>query len=169
MIRSSPRERRDDRAAGLERSAQLGIEKRLGKGELVDELRGFDCGAVRVAAAAEGDALLFPWGHITWLCSGERLADAETTFGYVEIRPGMKNPKHLHPNSDEVLFLIEGELDHSLGNVKHHLTAGMAIHIPRGVEHDAVNTSDRTARMVVSYPTPDRQVVFVEAESAGQE
>src|SRR5215204_1028801 len=115
----------------------------------------------RVSGASDGDAMQFPWGSIVWLCSGERLADAETTFGYVEIRPGMKNPKHLHPNSDEVLFLIEGELDHSLGDTVHHLTPGMAIHIPRGVEHDAVNTSDRTARMVVSYPTPDRQVVFV--------
>ncbi len=123
----------------------------------------------RVAGAADGDALRFPWGSIVWLCSGERLADAETTFGYVEIRSGMKNPRHLHPNSDEVLYLIEGELDHSLGDTVHHLTPGMAIHIPRGVEHDAVNTSDRTARMVVSYPTPDRQVVFSDDEMAGQE
>jgi quercetin dioxygenase-like cupin family protein len=122
-----------------------------------------------VAVAAKADAQRFPWGSITWLCSGELQADAETTFGYVEIRPGMKNPKHLHPNSDEVLFLIEGELDHSLGDTVHHLKAGMAIHIPRGVEHDAVNTSGTTARMVVSYPTPDRQVVFNDNVMAGSE
>ena len=123
----------------------------------------------RVAGAADEEAIDFPWGRIVWLCSGERLADAETTFGYVEIRPGMKNPKHHHPNSDEVLFLIEGELDHSLGQTVHHLTAGMAIHIPRGVEHDAVNTAAETARMVVSYPTPDRQVVFSDDSMAGHE
>ncbi|MGH2530872.1 MAG: cupin domain-containing protein, partial [Thermomicrobiales bacterium] len=87
----------------------------------------------RTAVADAAQARAFPWGSIQWLCSGDRLADAETTFGYVEIRPGQKNPKHLHPNSDEVLYLIDGELAHSLGDELHHLTAGMAIHIPRGV------------------------------------
>lgn len=42
----------------------------------------------RVANAATGDALRFPRGSVTWLCSGERLTDAETTFGYVAILPG---------------------------------------------------------------------------------
>ncbi|MGH2530684.1 MAG: cupin domain-containing protein, partial [Thermomicrobiales bacterium] len=87
----------------------------------------------RTAMVGDANAHRFPWGSIQWLCSGDRLADAETTFGYVEIRPGQKNPKHLHPNSDEVLYLIDGELAHSLGDELHHLTAGMAIHIPRGV------------------------------------
>ncbi len=142
---------------------------RIGKGSPVNDRESGGIGDRRVAVATEGDAIRFSWGSITWLCSGDLQADAETTFGYVEIRPGMKNPKHLHPNSDEVLFLIEGELDHSLGDTVHHLTAGMAIHIPRGVEHDAVNTSDRMARMVVSYPTPERQVVFRDDEVVDQE
>lgn len=45
----------------------------------------------------------------------------------------------------------------------------MAIHISRGVEHVAVNTSDTTGRMVVSYPTPDRQIVFRDDVVAGEE
>ncbi|MGH2560954.1 MAG: cupin domain-containing protein [Thermomicrobiales bacterium] len=117
----------------------------------------------RTAVVDAQRAHAFRWGSIQWLCSGDRLADAETTFGYVEIQPGQKNPKHLHPNSDEVLYLIDGELAHSLDDEVHRLTPGMAIHIPRGVPHDAVNTSARLARMVVSYPTPDRQVVMCEA------
>ncbi|MGH2560961.1 MAG: cupin domain-containing protein [Thermomicrobiales bacterium] len=123
----------------------------------------------RTAIVGDGSAHRFHWGSIQWLCSGERLPDAETTFGYVEIQPGQKNPKHLHPNSDEVLYLIAGELTHSLGDEVHHLTPGMAIHIPRGVEHDAINTTDLVARMVVSYPTPDRQVVMAEEGQEGQE
>ena len=141
----------------------------LGKGCPVNDQESVGPGGGPVAVAAGGDAIRFPWGSIKWLFSGELQSNAEMTFGFVEIRPGMKNPKHLHPNSDEVLYLIEGELDHSLGDTVHHLKAGMAIHIPRGVEHDAVNTSDVTARMVVSYPTPDRQVVFSDDAMAGQE
>lgn len=105
----------------------------------------------------------FPWGSIQWLCSNELFADANLTFGYVQIEPGQKNPRHYHPNSSEVLFLIEGELDHSVGDQVFHLTAGKSIFIPLGVEHDARNGGATTARMVVAYPTGDRQAVMLEA------
>lgn len=105
----------------------------------------------------------FPWGSIQWLCSNELFTDANLTFGYVQIEAGNKNPKHYHPNSSEVLFLIEGELNHSVGDQVFHLTAGKSIFIPLGVEHDAVNPGTTTARMVVAYPTGDRQAVMLEA------
>jgi quercetin dioxygenase-like cupin family protein len=105
----------------------------------------------------------FPWGSIQWLCSNEFFADANLTFGYVQIEAGQKNPRHYHPNSSEVLFLIEGELDHSVGDQVFHLTAGKSIFIPLGVEHDARNGGTTTARMVVAYPTGDRQAVMLEA------
>lgn len=97
------------------------------------------------------------------MVTGQQHADGEITFGYVQIEPGQKNPRHYHPNSSEVLFLIEGELDHSLGDENFHLTAGMSIFIPIGVEHDARNNGGITARMVVAYPTGDRQAVMLEA------
>ena len=122
-----------------------------------------------VIAVDSNDAQQFSWGLIQWLCSGEISQEAEMTFGYVEIDAGQKNPRHYHPNSDEVLYLMAGELHHSLNDTVHHLKPGMAIHIPRGVEHDAVNKTDQVARMVVAYPTQDRQVVMCEAGQEGQE
>jgi quercetin dioxygenase-like cupin family protein len=121
-----------------------------------------DLEAKRVAAVDGQVALRYEWGTIQWLCSGERLPDARMTFGYVEIAAGAKNPRHYHPNSDEVLYVIEGELDHSLGDVVYHLTPGMAIHIPQGVVHDARNTAAGVARVVIAYSTGDRQVVMLE-------
>lgn len=120
-------------------------------------------GERRVRGVDERLAERFDWGSIQWLCSGQLFADAQQTCGYVQIAPGRKNPRHYHPNSDEVLFLLEGELDHSLGDAVHHLVPGMAIHIPQGVEHDAANRGDRIARMVVTYPTSDRRAIVLEA------
>ncbi len=105
----------------------------------------------------------FDWGSIQWLCSNELHAGGNLTFGYVQIEPGQKNPRHYHPNSSEVLFLVEGELDHSLGDQVFHLTPGMSIFIPQEVAHDAMNRGSVTARMVVAYPTGDRQIVMLEA------
>ncbi len=123
----------------------------------------------RVTRVDDTDANAFNWGSIQWLCNGERLSDAEQTFGFVQILAGKNNPPHIHPNSDEVLYLIEGELDHSLGDEVFHLTPGMSIHIPRGIAHNAVNKGTVTAKMVVAYPTRDRQAVFLDEKDIGQE
>ena len=100
------------------------------------------------------------------MVSDQLQVDSQMTFGFVQIKPGVKNPRHFHPNCDEVLYLLEGELEHSLGNEHVHLRPGMAIHIPAGVEHDAVNRGAEMARMVVAYSSGDRQTVMCEA---GQE
>ena len=116
----------------------------------------------RVGKVDEADAHVFDWGSIQWLCSGELFADAQQTFGYVKILPGQKNPQHYHPNSDEMLLLLEGELLHSLDDETFRLQPGMSIHIPQGVLHDARNHGAITAHMIVAYPTNDRRVVMNE-------
>lgn len=116
----------------------------------------------RAKTVDDGDAIQFPWGSIQWLCSGQLFPDAQQTFGHVQIKPGQKNPLHHHPNSDEILFLMEGELLHSLGGQIYHLKPGMTIHIPQGVDHDARNPTDQVAKMLVAYPTSDRRVVMGE-------
>jgi len=107
----------------------------------------------------------FDWGRIHWLISGELFSGAAITFGYVEIEAGCKNPRHYHPNSDEVLYLIAGELDHTIGTERYHLTPGTAIFIPQNAAHDAHNNGTETARMVVAYPTGDRQAVMLETDA----
>ena len=104
----------------------------------------------------------FEWGNIQWLISGQQNLGAEITLGYVEIAPGQKNPLHYHPNSDEVLYLIEGELNHSVGEEMFHLKGGMAIYIAQAMPHDAFNPGTVPARMVVAYSTGDRQMVALE-------
>src|SRR4051812_4390715 len=96
---------------------------------------------------------------ITWLFSGQTAPGAEQTLGYVVIEPGQKNPLHAHPNCEELLYLIAGELDHSLDGASYRLRPGDAIRVPAGAKHDARCVSHEAARMVVCYSVPDRQVV----------
>src|SRR5918911_5716709 len=70
---------------------------------------------------------------ITWLFSGQTAPGAAQTLGYVVIEPGQKNPLHAHPNCEELLYLISGELEHSLGDESFRLQAGDAIRVPAGI------------------------------------
>lgn len=99
------------------------------------------------------------WGSIQWLCSKEIDSESELTFGMVYIHAGQSNPRHVHPNCEEIIFVLSGECDHSLGDEMHHLKPGMMLRIPRNVWHNAVTTSWEPCRMILAYSAPDRQTI----------
>lgn len=107
------------------------------------------------------------WGEIRWLVGQKLQPDSELTFGIVTIAAGEKNERHLHPNCEEVLYVISGECDHSLGEERYHLTPGMAIRIPRNTPHDAVVTSSEPLHAVIAYSAPDRKTVVLEPGTEG--
>ena len=99
------------------------------------------------------------WGRLTWLVTEATMPGAEQTLGVVTIAPGRRNPLHAHPNCEELLYLISGELDHSLNGAMYRLRPGDAIRVPAGARHDARCAGQEPATMVVCYSVPDRQVV----------
>ncbi len=101
----------------------------------------------------------FPWGSITWLVSGALGSSQTMTFGRVVIRKGRANAEHGHPNCDEILHLLEGELEHTAGpDGAFHLKPGDTITLPAGTPHSARSVGDRDAVMVVAYSSAYREV-----------
>src|ERR1700761_7419358 len=90
-----------------------------------------------VSRAGAAEALDFPWGRITWTVSRSLGNSAAMTFGRVLMRAGMSNPRHRHPNCDEILHLLSGRIDHTLGAETFVMEAGDTISIPAGVWHQA--------------------------------
>ena len=107
----------------------------------------------------EGRILPMDWGKIQWLCGKEIDPEAEMTFGMVYIDAGKANTRHIHPNCEEIIFVLSGECDHSLGDEVLHLEPGMMLRIPRGVPHHAKVTSWEPCRMIIAYSAPDRQTI----------
>jgi len=103
--------------------------------------------------------LTMDWGKIQWLCGKDIDPEAEMTFGMVYIEAGKQNPRHYHPNCEELIFVISGECDHTLGDETFHLSPGMMLRIPRGVPHNAKVTSWEPCRMIIAYSSPDRQTI----------
>lgn len=102
------------------------------------------------------DRETFAWGEITWVDSGTLTASDSLTVGRVTINAGASNPEHRHPNCEEALYLLEGELDHWIGEERVHLTTGDCLHIPVGKPHRARNTGDEPAIAVIAYDTGSR-------------
>ena len=101
----------------------------------------------------------YPWGHLVWYVSGELRNSDTMTVGEAVIRPGQHNPRHVHPNCDEVLHVVTGHIRHTMGDETVEMQAGDTVSIPAGIFHNATNIGPDNAVLSISFSSPDRQVV----------
>ncbi|MGW2373630.1 MULTISPECIES: cupin domain-containing protein [Kitasatospora] len=92
---------------------------------------------------------------ITW--SGEEagrfLLRSEDTGGQysfyeVTVPAGQGSHFHVHEDTDEAFYIVEGEFEIHLGDVVHRAPAGTVVYGPRGVVHAFRNTLDEPGRML---------------------
>ena len=113
-----------------------------------------------INSMSEAETQSFPWGAIKWLMGQPIDPDAEQTFGTVYINAGERNPEHYHPNCEEILHVLSGTCDHTLGEEVYSMGPGDTVRVPAGVMHQAINTGWEPLRAIVSYSSGDRQTVF---------
>ena len=95
--------------------------------------------------------------------------DGAGRFSLVEVTtaPGSGVPAHVHVDSDEALYVLEGTYAVRIGDMRHLLESGACAFVTRGTPHAYVNAGVGPARLLlVSSPasTPARQ--FTELASA---
>ena len=112
-----------------------------------------------LAPAAEHAVEETGFGRLVWMVSGAQHNSTTMTVGRCHIEPGRANPRHYHPNCDEVLYLVQGTIRHSMGDDVVTMSAGDAVSIPAGVRHNAENIGTDEVICVISFSTPERQVV----------
>jgi quercetin dioxygenase-like cupin family protein len=120
---------------------------------------------LNVIASHSDNLAVMDWGQISWMVGAEEMPGAEQTFGVVTIQPGRRNPLHLHPNCEELLYVMAGTCDHRLGDELYQLRRGDVIRIPRGVPHWALCTSAEPLVAVISFSSADRQVETLEGSA----
>ncbi|MEX0887752.1 MAG: cupin domain-containing protein [Phycisphaeraceae bacterium] len=107
------------------------------------------------------------WGVMRWVAGGE-VGNAEgLTLGRVRIKAGQCNPRHCHRKCEEVLYLLKGRLEHTVGDERYALEAGDAITVPAGVFHNATVVGDEDAEMIVAFSSAERDFVLESEGSAG--
>lgn len=115
--------------------------------------------SLRSGKDAERDKIIEKWGSLNWL-AGNEIGNAQgVTVGRVTIKKGRSNPRHSHSNCEEVLYLLQGRLEHSIGDERVELEPGDTLVVAAGVPHDAFSTGETDADMIVAYSSGDRDFV----------
>jgi mannose-6-phosphate isomerase-like protein (cupin superfamily) len=107
----------------------------------------------------EAPEVKYPWGWIRWLMNKNIDPEASQTLGIVQINPGQRNALHMHPNCEELLYVISGSAENIIGSKKVTIGPGDLVRIPKGVPHQAITIGSKPFRAVISYSSNDRQVV----------
>jgi quercetin dioxygenase-like cupin family protein len=99
------------------------------------------------------------WGRLVWMVAG-RLGNSTTmTVGKCYISPGSANSRHYHPNCDEVLHVLSGDIEHSLNGHTFRVSPGETVSIPMGSMHNARNLGKEEAVLLIAFSSADRQTV----------
>jgi mannose-6-phosphate isomerase-like protein (cupin superfamily) len=76
--------------------------------------------------------------------------------------PGQAGPPlHLHPHTDEMFYIADGDATFHLGDSELQLSAGALVIVPRGTEHTVWNSGDRPLRGLLVISPGDAEHEFV--------
>jgi len=90
--------------------------------------------------------------------------DTNGVFSVIEIvsPPGKGVSLHVHEREDELVYLLEGEIEVTLGDQTMTAVPGVMALLPRGIPHGFTNNGDKPSRLLVTILPGQFDNYFVE-------
>jgi quercetin dioxygenase-like cupin family protein len=90
----------------------------------------------------------FDWGEIAWASRPENTESKQLAILDVTIIPGMGHNFHRHPEQEEMIYVLEGEIEQWIEKEKKILKAGDAVFINKGIVHASFQRGDKPAHLL---------------------
>lgn len=97
------------------------------------------CEFLRFVSDAECQIEQLPWGPHEWLCRPGLTDARDLQVVRVRMPPGKCHAFHRHPEFEEALYVLDGQVEQFVGREKRLLRAGELAHIPRDTVHGSYN------------------------------
>lgn len=88
------------------------------------------------------------WGTLGWLSHPPATGAEQLTVLEVDLKPGRGHAFHKHPDQEEVIYVISGEIEQWLEQAQQNLKPGDSVCIPKGVVHASFCVSEGPARVL---------------------
>jgi len=88
------------------------------------------------------------WGSMAWFSSPVASNAKDLVVLEVNLSPAAGHNFHKHPQQEEVLYIIEGEIEQWVDQEKRILRPGDSAFIAAGVVHASFNVSDRNSKLL---------------------
>ena len=102
-----------------------------------------------------------------------KVAGGDTNGSYSIIEeispPGAGPPPHIHYETDEIFYILDGKYEIQCGDKTHIATAGSVAVLPRGIKHIVKNIGDKPGRVLVIIMPGELVHFFEEIDSLSKE
>lgn len=88
------------------------------------------------------------WGTLGWLSRPPSTGAEHLTVIDVDLLPGKGHDFHKHPDQEEVIFVVNGEIEQWLESNKQILRPGDSVFIPMDTVHASFNVGDKPAKLL---------------------
>jgi quercetin dioxygenase-like cupin family protein len=88
------------------------------------------------------------WGRLAWLSNPPTTAARQLTVIDVNLAPGKGHDFHKHPDQEEVLYIVGGDVEQWVDREKRVLHAGDSAFVPADMVHASFNVGATDARIV---------------------
>ena len=100
------------------------------------------------------ETLVLDWGTMKIL-SGPGVTGAQRfSAGIAKIEPGHHHPVHSHSDVEEIIYVISGSGEQSVGPASRCVNPGDLVYVPPGAEHGTQNVGGETLVLLVVYSPP---------------
>ena len=116
--------------------------------------------------AGEGEQLCFAGGGVFTIKAAA--ADTRGDFILFEDRVvrGKTTPLHLHPQEDELVYVLDGEILVHIDEAKHRVGKGGMFYAPRGIAHAFLVTSETAHLLCLQTPGTGERFYRLASEPA---
>jgi mannose-6-phosphate isomerase-like protein (cupin superfamily) len=124
--------------------------------------------AVHVLPPGEGKSVWLVGDLVTVKLQGE---DTGGAYSLVEetSHPGGGPPPHMHHDTDETFYVLEGEVELMAGDRTIPASAGTAVYIPKGTLHTFRNVGTSPSRILALLSPGGFEKFFLEAGEPARE
>ena len=119
------------------------------------------------AARAQRETL--SWGTLGWFSQPAITGAANLVVIEVTLLPGRGHDFHKHPDQEETIYVLEGEVEQWLRQEKQLLHPGDAVFIPADVVHASFNASPSLAKLLAILGPCVGEGGYVSVEMGAQE
>jgi quercetin dioxygenase-like cupin family protein len=122
----------------------------------------------KVTRSEESPVVKFPGSTIRVLLNGEESGGSVSVF-LQEVEPGFGAPPHHQSNEEEHFFILEGEMDLTIGNQTIHAAPGDFGFAPRNATHAFKNNSQKVCRFLTWNSPGGHERMFEAGQQMAQE
>ena len=91
------------------------------------------------------------WGRVGNLCVPANTGAKQLTILEARLLPGKGHDFHKHPNQEEALYVVQGEVEQWVDRRKQLLKPGDAVFVPADMVHASFNVGQGEARILAIF------------------